>query len=514
MSRQFSKYISQDSSERSAIDSARARKIVAQRAAREDKSVKEYLDGINAVRRAKDSAKAIGLAYWPALLADVKVDRAAFVAAEAVLEKKHGLYTKEGGKITCRGGWDSQGHYGLSPYAIAKNWYAAGCRDTSKFRLQVETGVLLKKGDSFPFAVAYVKGRLWLSRQRELNYNRFGRKAIAALGRLSADLRWAAVSFLNRQNYVPTGGVIRVRDLDWETVKKVQSGVAIGNTRLAAAYAPERRAAELLGCEVKDIAAKMCPAYPKVGLTVARDIFAGKPPAKIFPELTKKEAHRYLAGGAAIPVNQWLARQLSTPMHRSVRVIRWFARLQARGAWGPMERERVAHGPAGEQRKYRYVDILDEIQDIDVHAFGEGVERVFERALERQLESFLEKLRTDHRVIGAHPAWLSHLPRSIRLLDTPSKLVAEGDELGHCVGGYSRAVESGSVIILGVSTKNGRSTIELDVQSLEIYQHHAAKNADPHPRDAALAKAAVNRILKETGRVPRYWAPVKPSKYW
>ena len=186
------------------------------------------------VARAKARAADLGLAYWPALIDGHGVTPAAFVAAEAVMAPVHGLYGVDGG----RGGWDSCGYWGVSPQAVADAWLKAGCRDTPKFRAMVRNSLyrsLAKKGDTLPFLTNLVRGSRWLNRHGEhLPWGvvaSLARKAKAALGRLSAPLRWAALSGVN----APEGTArIRIRDLNWEAVKVAQRG-----SRAAQQFLPE-----------------------------------------------------------------------------------------------------------------------------------------------------------------------------------------------------------------------------------------------------------------------------------
>lgn len=89
------------------------------KAARAVIAARERSDGKNPamIRMAKRHAERLGLTYWPALIRDgyqPKIDPMAYVYAEDVLERKHGLWD---GK-TNSGGWDSCGHYGLRRHQV------------------------------------------------------------------------------------------------------------------------------------------------------------------------------------------------------------------------------------------------------------------------------------------------------------------------------------------------------------------------------------------------------------
>lgn len=134
-----------------------ARAALAARAKEKGITVREYLS--DPIRRAKRLAKQIGLAYWPAIAYGPRIDPWAYVVAERIISGDNG---PRWGEIVdgrrSHGGWDSYGHHGVAAADVADWWYAAGCRDSSKFRLQVKNYVSLKKGDTLPFARAYVRG--------------------------------------------------------------------------------------------------------------------------------------------------------------------------------------------------------------------------------------------------------------------------------------------------------------------------------------------------------------------
>lgn len=177
--------------------------------------VKKYLVEINQVKRAKKKAKNLGLSYWPALLDCPKVDSNAFLIAEEILYKKTGkLYGKDKNGVVYHGGWDSYGHYGPSPYFVQQAFFMAGCKNTEKFRAQVFYNELSKKGESAKRFLDYVRGNRW-AKSASVYY--LSRKALITLGKLSPELRWAATRNLSKF-FNP----IRVRDLNWEEVKRIE----------------------------------------------------------------------------------------------------------------------------------------------------------------------------------------------------------------------------------------------------------------------------------------------------
>ena len=183
----------------------------------------------NRIQKCIRRAKNIGLCYWPALAFGPKINPKAFLIAEEILQEKTGRSWGEisyKGEYThlfpAHGGWDMQGFHGLSPYQVAKAWYASGCSDRPKFRKAVFYGCchLIKKGDSEVFCSNIFRGMVWLRSNfptiPESGFC-FKRNTISTLGRLSPPLRWAAIKGLDF-----TQTRIAVRDLNWQEVARVQ----------------------------------------------------------------------------------------------------------------------------------------------------------------------------------------------------------------------------------------------------------------------------------------------------
>lgn len=442
-------------------------------------------------RNARRAAARIGLAYWPALLPVQKhwlVDPAAYVAAEAVLAGRHGLYGRD--PVTgqkCHGGWDAMGHHGVSPGQVRRMWQAAGCRDGRKFRAQVRTGVLAMKGDTAPFAQALGVGMMWFTRNQAAftSHVWMSRKAIAVLGRLSPVLRWAAMD-----NVASGDSPVRVRDLNWAAVKAAQA-----NTKVAASYAPPRMLAELAGEGFSSVA-YLAPSFPLVSLTVARRLARGESPMAIYDTrgLTPKLAHKAMLAGvprerlaelwlAAVPEVAALPWGLCDRL-RSLWVAQWVIEVVRSGRWEAMERQR--HQYVGGQRlDFRFLDILDEVQEDDIVTLKDGVNTVFGRASQRNGEEFYRRNKEDHRVLQPSlPSWTRTLPRFARVLNTPAQLAGEGREMQHCVGTYVQAVESGQSIIVALRDSTGRSTVEFSADGRVVRQHFTVLNAEPPARHA------------------------------
>lgn len=171
-------------------------------------------------RRARRKANEIGLKYWPALLDRPRIDPMAFVYAERVMERQYGEWDPKAGS---HGGWDSCGHYGLHADNVSRMWFAAGCRNSRKFRWQVSSRIIAKKGDSMAFLRNLRRGERWWNASSHTGVA-ISRKALCAIGRLSPELRYAATLNLPKWNSWE-GKVrwIRIRDLNWAEVIRVRA---------------------------------------------------------------------------------------------------------------------------------------------------------------------------------------------------------------------------------------------------------------------------------------------------
>ncbi len=493
-------------------DVAIGRAIIGAKAEAAGLPVGEYLAQRVDRWHAKRRARAVGLAYWPAVARGApRIDATAYAVAEQVMAARDAASvwgTKMPDGSMARGGWDSAGHYGLSAQQVARMWYAAGCRDSGKFRLQVFHGEAARKGDSLPFARNDLRGLRGLGHRASnpagLN---LARKAVAALGRLSAPLRAAALKGGQQPDAHRCGAghrvnaTVRIRDLNWGEVARVQGLLAADQTgRVQAALSGVRRAAELLGCGANEpaVARALAPAYPALPLDLARRMALGETPAALSGDLLdRKEAHAWAAEGAPEGVAGWLCARLGVPSVRSVRVARWLAEVRRSGRWSAMERERAVRVPGeAEPRRYTALSVLDEVQDGDILTGRDSVDAVLQRSAQRLGEAWLTAASSDHRQLASRPAWAKHLPRQMRLLDTPAALAREGKDMAHCVGGYANAVERGQCYIIAISTRFGRSTVELST-TLGVSQHKGHGNSRPAARNQTLLRAWLARMTKE-----------------
>lgn len=220
--------------------------------------------------RQKKLAKRQAIQAWWLLGAGISVEAIRF--AEKILAQKAGGYWGEklpDEEDICRGGLDSQGHYGPDTNFVRAAFFAAGCKDWGKFAAQLRLHRLAQKGETEEEFRNFHRGCTWFVQHSKgdqmVDMRHWSRKAVACLGRLSGALRWAAISGLqepvgrlsaekpksycyqdcDKMYHIP--GKIRVRDLNWEAVAACQKARTV---RARWAHAPKRALwFEIQGCD-------------------------------------------------------------------------------------------------------------------------------------------------------------------------------------------------------------------------------------------------------------------------
>jgi len=180
---------------------------------------------------------------------------------------------------------------------------------------------------------------------------------------------------------------------------------------------------------------------------------------------------------------------------RTVLVSRWAEAIYDRGKWPEMFKERRL--PGLPVRRGRYIDYLDEIQDVDL---AEGVrtpiKKAFERAAERVKREREEAHRKASRIIARKPHGWS-LPGGVRFLTTGQDLLEEHEAMHHCVDTFIPLVEQGHSFILSIATDEGRSTAEIQQRTGEVLQHRGPYNSDPPRKNKVLLWMAMQTFPKQ-----------------
>lgn len=226
----------------------------------------------------------------------------------------------------------------------------------------------------------------------------------------------------------------------------------------------------------------LAPAYPDYGrcATTAR-IALGESPSQV-TGLPRRLAHEYLSSASfSTTPTRWLLREVYGVDHacevvRDVRVALWLC-----DRWrDPEQRESLlAHRRAmvaGVPVEGRLIDRVDELRVSDLRP---SVRDTYERAgkrLERQIQRTLSR---ETRPLRGEPSWWRPA-RCAQLLMTGPALVAEGKQMRHCVAGYAPYVRDGRSVIVAMSVRGERSTVELDPRTLDVRQHLGPQNTPPH----------------------------------
>ena len=145
-------------------------------------------------------------------------------------------------------------------------------------------------------------------------------------------------------------------------------------------------------------------------------------------------------------------------------------------------KERTVFGPAGAERQFRFVDIIDEIHDDDVTTVKTSPEVVFENAARRREEEI--KLRMKELVQFEKAPFKIELPL-VQIMNSHD-LIVEGETMDHCVGGYWHACKRGTTVICKGTANSVRFTVEISNQNGDwgIYQVKGHRNG--HPGDEAI----------------------------
>lgn len=211
----------------------------------------------------------------------------------------------------------------------------------------------------------------------------------------------------------------------------------------------------------------------------------GYSPKDLYPDLTAKEAHDYLADppqrpGLRLimrprsPVHQWFARRYEVACCRSIKVMRWLHLLKSREVVLQLNQPSPGLGlniPISHR--------LDEIQDSHIVKLSDTPKTVFARvdaAIRSAAEA--EGSASDHfDLLGHLPDWCSSLPEGFRPLNTTRDLRMEGKVMHHCVGSYVESTRRGQSLCLSAATEFGRSTIEVTLDGKFCMQNKSYKNA-------------------------------------
>lgn len=193
----------------------------------------------------------------------------------------------------------------------------------------------------------------------------------------------------------------------------------------------------------------------------------------------------------------WLAHPLTwvcrhAPVHgkgftpRSLLVASWVeAKKEWKGWHTPLP---IGYGADGEMSYIDPVAMLDEVWDEDLYqGIKSSPERVFRAVVARTSAEALDRLARENAAFPVMP-WKPI--QGITQIMTAADLVAEGERMKHCVGGYVEACRGGRCIIVKLSS----STAELSADGY-VRQHRGYKNSTPPAEDVNLLDRWVHKVV-------------------
>lgn len=139
----------------------------------------------------------------------------------------------------------------------------------------------------------------------------------------------------------------------------------------------------------------------------------------------------------------------------------------------------MGYSPDGSAITISPGNILDEVWDEDLTAGTKtNPERVFRAVLARQTDAMLSYIADQNTPLPGMPWTETH---GVTQLRSAREVVAEGQRMHHCVGGYVDACRKGRCFILRLPD----STVEVSPDG-SVYQHRARHNTEPGNADKAL----------------------------
>lgn len=312
---------------------------------------------------------------------------------------------------------------------------------------------------------------------------------------------------------------VRLADLDPEALRRVAAMTSTLRGRLVIAYrrangsAYDGQVQNLVGVygagfELEEIEARISSAlFPQYAQLSGEQMLAlvnGQTPQQLaHGDLSKSEAHEWLCKAPSLEPLAYLVSRLRDKVGevisaRSITIVRWLERVLEKGHWHLLEKERTIRLPGGGTHTFRFINILDEIQDVDLtDGPATGVNKAFENMHERVRESKEEGWLKDYEPLAPLPRW--SIGKYARWLNSRAALVQEGREMQHCVGGYNVAVANQQCAILAIDFHGRRSTVELSPAGV-VHQHYGPQNGSP-PQECVRLLAAI--LSKNAGK--RLW---------
>lgn len=165
-------------------------------------------------------------------------------------------------------------------------------------------------------------------------------------------------------------------------------------------------------------------------------------------------------------------------------------------AWITMSKPRAVFGPAGLQREFIYMEILDEIGPADlVNGIKTKPDKVFESAAKRKEAELRKEMGENVRLPKA--PWKD--TKAVKQIVHSNELIREGEIMDNCVRGYFRACISKRTYIFHVGTGRRETGATMEVT--------------PDRKILQLYKASNNKASEELKDMVRVWAKVNGGDF-
>ena len=150
---------------------------------------------------------------------------------------------------------------------------------------------------------------------------------------------------------------------------------------------------------------------------------------------------------------------------------------------------KVIYGPKNTQMTLHYHSLVRYIRPEDVPSVKTSWDKVIRALEEREAEKMKARLGEN---IQFAPWKGKPTPSGITYIPDTKSLIAEGERMHHCVGGYADFCINGDGYYGCFSLKNSTAEVEVIDGKLKVHQHRAVNNAIPSVED----KNLLNRWIK------------------
>lgn len=319
-------------------------------------------------------------------------------------------------------------------------------------------------------------------------------RALAILGNLTPEVG----QYIANKAWKEHPGRISAKKLDLEEAQRLEQMIARtrGDARKRILAAISQLSERLITSERIE-PGPLSLSFPEARREISALIALGQKPSDIYPGLTPREAHEYVASGTHLLPIEWLLNKHEIDIYtRSFPVARWLIAVKNDPRrYAAFTRVRNIKLPSGRtirlSLEYMSRSIRDEYL---VNGTQTSVERVLDAIIKNEGDDIFEKYC--YFESAEPPKWWKPLPYA-NILTSSTMLNREGKEMSHCVGGYARDVQEGNSAIVSFRKKDEetgkelRATAEINPKTGYVRQFYGPENTEPHPEMYRLLEEAL-----------------------